>query len=165
MSPPPSAHFHMTGQNVVMLFKKSETLWNVASFTASQKPAASNAKIILASDQEYLPKSEPGFGAGVFPDHLHPVRVPSAHCLVEAYSSLMLRDWDGNYGTFWMSMLCYLMQYVDGRGRLDLRQVEPRRKKFYHDMKAGKLGTAQAIKEFRQAMNAGTKKSELKSNE
>ncbi len=145
----------MTGRNVVLLFKKSETLWNIASFSTTRTTAPS-AKIILASDQEHLPKHEPALGEGAFPDDLHPVRVPSAHCLVGTYSSLMLRDWGNDYGTFWMSMLAYVMGYVDGKGRLDLRQVEPRCRKFYCDMKAGQMGTAQAVKDFRNAMNAGS---------
>jgi hypothetical protein len=152
-SPPASAHFHMTGRNVVLLFKKSKTLWNVTSFSASPK-SAPGAKIILASDREHLPKYEPGLGEGAFPDSLHPIRMPSAHCLVETYSSLMLRDWGEDYGTFWMSMLAYIMRYVDDKGRLDLNQVEKGRKNFYLDMKAGKVGTAQAIRDFKQAMKA-----------
>ncbi|KAF7512466.1 hypothetical protein GJ744_001401 [Endocarpon pusillum] len=153
-SPPPSAHFHMTGHNVVKLFEKSETLSTVANFSASPN-AAPSAQIILASDLNHLPRYEPDLGEGAFPQDLHPVRVPSAHCLVETYSTLMLRDWTNDYGTFWMSMLAYIMTYVAGKGKLDLQQVEPQRRKFFVDMRAGKIGTAQAVKNLRQALEAG----------
>lgn len=156
MSSPPSAHLHMTGYNVIKLFKKSEILWNVASFSASPKSAPS-AKIILASDQEHLPTYEPGLGEGAFPDSFHPVRIPSAHCLVETYSSLMLRDRGEEYRTFWLAMLTYMAEYVDEKGRLDLNQVERRRKSCYLEIKEGKVGVAQALNNFRQAMEAGVR--------
>lgn len=156
-SPPPAAHLHMTGPNVVMLFRKSDMLWNApAVIKPTPLPEGPNAKIILASDRKYLPGQEPGLGQGAFSTEFYPVRIPSAHCLVEAYSSLMLQDWSNDYGIFWMSMLAYIMQYVDAKGRLDLNQVESRRRNFYCELRGGKVGTAQAIKNFKTAMESSS---------
>jgi hypothetical protein len=144
-SPPPSAHFHMSEHTLVTIFQKSKTSMNISNLTTS-------FKIICASEQNYLPQEEPGMGARAFPHTLHAVSIPSADCLVEAYCHLLLRDWSTRYGTFWLSMLSYIMQYVDDKGRLDLDKVESRCRKFYLDLKADQMGVKQAMKGFRKAM-------------
>lgn len=149
-SPPPSEHFHISEHNAVMLFRKSETLWMVDTFQTS-------SKIILASNRSYLPdNNNPGLGEGAFPQSVPTVRVPSAGFLVEAYCTLLLRDWgQSRYGSFWMSMLAYVMQYVDAKGRLDLSKVaDSRYRKFYCDVRAGKIGAKQAMKDFKKAMES-----------
>ena len=144
-SPPPSAHFHLSAHTFVTIFERSKTLISVTDLTIS-------SKIIRASDQNYLPVEEPGMGAGVFPQNLHAVNIPSADCLVETYCHLLLRDWGTRYGSFWLSMLAYVIQYVDEKGRLDLDKVESRCRKFYLDVKAGQIGAKQAMKDFRKVM-------------
>jgi hypothetical protein len=146
-SPPPSAHFHLSAHTFVTIFERSKTLISVNDLTNS-------SKIIRASDRNYLPEEEPGMGAGVFDETLPAVNVPSADCLVETYCHLLLPDWGASYGSFWLSMLAYVMQYVDERGRLDLDKVESRCRKFYLDVKAGQIGAKQAMKDFRKVMES-----------
>jgi hypothetical protein len=131
----------------IMHFRRSETLRNVDPFPTS-------SKIILASNQSCLPGEEPGMGEGAFPQTLHAVCIPSADCLVEAYSHLLLQNGGKRYGSFWLSMLAYIMQYVDDKGRLDLEKVESRCRKFYLDLKRGKIGAKQAMKDFRETMES-----------
>lgn len=147
-SSPPSEHFHLLDPNVIMLFRKSEMLWKVDDFQTS-------SKIILASNRSYLPGNEPGLGGGAFPQSVRTVRVPSADCLVEAYSALFLRNWSNQYGSFWVAMLCYVMQYVDEKGRLDLNKVvDSRYGRFYLDLWEGKIGGRQAMINFKNAMES-----------
>ena len=147
-SPPPSEHFHMLDPYVVMLFQKSETLWKVDNFQTS-------SKIILASNRSYLPGNDPGLGEGVFPHSGRTVRVPSADCLVEAYCALFLRNWGNRYNSFWMAMLSYVVEYMDGKGRLDLNNVvDSRYRRFYLDLREDKIGARQAMMNFKKAMES-----------
>jgi hypothetical protein len=138
----------MLDPNVVMLFRKSEMLWKVDNFQTS-------SKIILASNRSYLPGNDPGLGEGAFPQSVRTVRVPSADCLVEAYCALFLRNWSNQYSSFWMAMLSYVVQYVDGKGRLDLNKVvDSRYRRFYLDLREGKIGARQAMINFKKAMES-----------
>jgi hypothetical protein len=137
----------MSKHTLVMLFQRSKTLGNVGAFPPSPK-------IILASDRSCLPGEVPGLGEGVFPQTFHAVYIPSADCLVETYCNLLLHDWGKRYGSFWLSMLAYVMQYVEDKGRLDLSKVESRCRKFYLDVKGGQIGAKQAMKDFGKMMES-----------
>ncbi|KAK2759379.1 hypothetical protein FQN54_002857 [Arachnomyces sp. PD_36] len=78
-------HLHLNGDedNVLLLHRKSERLWAVPTFEPLSHKEHPEAKIILASDP-VLPPWNIAKCAGAFPDTLPPVRIPSAHFLVEA---------------------------------------------------------------------------------
>jgi hypothetical protein len=125
--PPNTAHFHLNDPEVLLLLKKSETLWNLPVFpvTYSADLKRPDSKIILASSLTYVPSTtEFRYSvAGAFPLDLHPVRIPSSHCLVETYASLILRDWcvrdDGGH---WTTMMAYVSLYIDKQGKREVDQ-------------------------------------------
>src|SRR6184192_2337386 len=85
-SPAPSEHLHLLDDLYIMLYKQSETLWNISNLATISSATAPKPDIILASDPNRLPGPSILGRGGRFSSDLHPVRIPSAWRLVEARS-------------------------------------------------------------------------------
>lgn len=86
--------------------------------------------IILASDPR-LPSKRPGRGNGAFHATTFPVYVPTAHRLLESYLRGIARGRDGQHEDFFLAMVTYIEEYVDGDGLLDKKRLEGRCREFY----------------------------------
>ncbi|EXJ79892.1 hypothetical protein A1O3_08177 [Capronia epimyces CBS 606.96] len=111
--PVPPAHLHRDDFEVISLFKKSETLWNLSSFEVDR----SNGELMFASDP-LLPHTKQGVGrmTGFAPD-LHPVRIPTPAYGTEAVIKLSFRDEEVDYA--WDILYGYMAEYVDRSDILD----------------------------------------------
>ncbi|PLB43194.1 hypothetical protein P170DRAFT_369818 [Aspergillus steynii IBT 23096] len=104
-----NAHLHINEELVISLYGKSDMLWELPDFDI----ATQNTDIMSASDPQ-LPPTILGRGQGRFPSHLSAVRIPSAVRYCEAILFLLCRDYGHLREYYWMAMLTYLMEYVDG---------------------------------------------------
>lgn len=100
----------------LLLHNKSDTLFAVSSFVPSSIKEDPAAKIILASDPDglaspLLATSEECDG-GESSSKKSPVRVPSAHCLMEAYALLIKRSDDFGFRVFWLAMMTEMFSRV-----------------------------------------------------
>ena len=67
---------------------------------------------MLVSDVR-LPPATPGRGQGRFP-HPSSIRIPSALRYCEALILLLCRDYGTARETYWMAILTYMAEFVDG---------------------------------------------------
>ena len=119
-----------------MLFEKSEVLWNIPDLATVSSETTTKPDVILASDPKRLPGPDKLGRGGRFPSDLQPIRIPSAWRMVEACILLLKRDRKG-YGTFWMSYLCYMAEYVNNKDVFNEDDLEPTHKKFFKALKTG----------------------------
>ncbi|KAI9733670.1 MAG: hypothetical protein M1834_003272 [Cirrosporium novae-zelandiae] len=147
-SPIPVAHFHIDSEITVSLYKKSSMLWFLPSLRLSPSPNNTAPDIILATDSR-LPPPRLGRGHGAFQADCFPVCVPSAHRLLEAYIRLIARTHGRSYEYFWMAMLTYIEEYVDGDGLLDEASLEKRCRIFYQELKKCKRPVATLLEELK----------------
>lgn len=127
---PPSKHLHLHNNDprTILLHKKSEILWTVSTFEPFSAKEHAEAKIILASDQNVLPARTLS-GEGAFDTGYPALRIPSAHCLVEAMIRLAVRDYDESDDTLliqtrWMDNIDTFMHH-SGEERLQYQYMEP----------------------------------------
>ena len=145
--PPAARHLHLAGPTPLLLHKTSETLWTVPTFEPSSIEANPAAKIILASDQNGLPASK------TFSESLHPVRVPSAHCLIEAYALLALRDDDKvPYMFTWVPLLADMSLSVKRTGHLKDQYMDPRCRDFFKAVFSPGPSVRERIDRFAESM-------------
>lgn len=127
----------------LLLHKKSEALWAVPTFTPFSHKENPEAKIILASDHDGVPKPNLHKGTGPYPESLFPARIPSAHCLMEAYVLLSERDFDENCHGFamprlllygWDLMILNMIRHREGHPGYPLipNYIDPRCRELYH---------------------------------
>ncbi|KAF4627031.1 hypothetical protein G7Y89_g11127 [Cudoniella acicularis] len=152
-SPPPAAHFHIDSDFTVSIYKQSSALWFLPNLKLSSK-SSSPPNIILASDSQ-LPPPRLGRGHGKFQNSTPQVYIPSAHCLLEAYIRLLARTHGHRYEFFWMAMITYIEEYVDGDGLLDEASLEARCRAFYSALKACEKPVALLLEDL-EASFAGT---------
>lgn len=74
--------------------------------------------------------------------------VPSAHCLLEAYIRLIASTHGRAYEYFWMAMLTYIEEYVDGDGLLDEANLDTRCRVFYQGLKSCERPVATLLEEL-----------------
>ena len=86
--------------------------------------------IILVSDPR-LPSKRPGRGYGAFRGTTFPVYIPTAHRLLESYIRGISRARRGQNEGFFLAMVTYIDEYVDGDGLLDKKMLEHRCREFY----------------------------------
>lgn len=133
-SPPPAAHFHIDTEITISIYKQSSTLWFLPTLELSPDSIGKSPDIILASDP-CLPPQRPGRGHGAFRPTTLPVYSPSAHRLLEAYIRLLARAQGSMYGSFWLAMITYICEYVDGDGLLDEARLPVPYGTFYSGLK------------------------------
>ncbi|KAL4747769.1 hypothetical protein BDW72DRAFT_206192 [Aspergillus terricola var. indicus] len=109
----PYSHLHIDDELVVSLYRKSDTLWEFLDFEAAFHDAGSD--IICADD----------------------VRLPPA-TLGRALILLLCRNHGSACETYWMAILTYMLEFVDGT--VILNEEEGLRggfKQFHHAQKLG----------------------------
>lgn len=84
-----------------------------------------------------LPPAHVGRGAGRFPPSLYPVWIPTPVKYCETLIHLVCRDRGGNYQSFWVVMLTYVLEYIDGTDIFDEAALSQPYRRFYHTMKQG----------------------------
>lgn len=91
-----------------------------------------------------------GRGAGRFSPSLYPVRIPTSVRYCEAVISLLCRDRGGAYEGYWIVLLTYMMEYVDGTSILNEEALAQPYRRFYHAMKRGDLKMYLILDEVRR---------------
>ena len=160
-SPAGAFHVHIEASDVTVdLYRQSETLWFLPPLDLRLPKCELPPHFVLASDQTVLPPWRPGRGSGVFKSSRHPVVVPKAHVLLEAFMRLHARDAWKRVGTFGMAMIAYVQLYIDNDGLLDTSQLPELLKTFYAELRKGKKPVRQWTIDLRQALGIPEKDSE-----
>ncbi|KAL4761036.1 uncharacterized protein BDW70DRAFT_168346 [Aspergillus foveolatus] len=143
---PPYRHRHIDDELAISLYRISDVLREFPEIVATLDHTKLN--IMCASDAR-LPPATLGRGRGRFP-HFISVRIPSASRNCEALILLLCR----NYGTaceaYWMAILTYMLEYVDGTDILDKENLRDRYKQFYHALKLGDPAMYSILKDLRR---------------
>lgn len=159
-TPPAAEHLHIDGTEVTVgLFPQSETLWFLPRLDASLLADTQHEMLKLprhfcrASDTLILPPSRPGRGCGALQPGHHPVLVPKAHVLLEAFLRLHVRDSGKKVGSFSMAMITYIEEYVDDDGLLDSDQLPEPLRTSYRDLRAGRWESVdQWLRDLKEAL-------------
>lgn len=114
----------------------------------------------LASDRTTLPPWRPGRASGAFQPGHHPVLVPRAHVLLEAFLRLYARDSDKKIGSFGMAMISYVEEYVDDDGLLDAEQLPEPLRTLYGDLRTGRTPVRQWTRDLKEALGVPVEDSE-----
>lgn len=130
---PPYSHLHIDDELAILLYRKSDILWEFPDFEAAFHDT--NSDIMCASDAR-LPPATLGRGRGRFL-HLSSVRIPSALRYCEALILLLCRDYGSACETYWMAILTYTLEFVDGTDILNEGGLREEYKQFYHALKLG----------------------------
>ncbi|KAB8255420.1 hypothetical protein BDV32DRAFT_112527 [Aspergillus pseudonomiae] len=133
-SPPPSAHLHIDSETAVSLYRKSDVLWAFPDFEIAPQP---NISDIMAASDIRLPTAILGRGRGRFSPCHSFVRIPSAPRYCEALILLLCRDYDTAYETYWMAILTYMLEFVDGVDLLNEDGLGEAYRRFYLALKHG----------------------------
>lgn len=158
-TPPPAGHMHLQHHLdlIVGLYPQSDTLWFLPALdellSCEPRILGSSSPFVLASDSTILPPERPGRGCGVFTDkNAHPVVVPRAVILLEAFMRLYARDQGKPKGSFAMAMIDYVGLYVDEDGLLDASLLPSPLKELYQKLNAGGMTLRQWTKELKAAL-------------
>lgn len=147
---------HIKGSEItVALYLQSTTLWFLPPLDgslSSTKNLRLPSHFVLASDQTVLPPWRPGRGSGVFKSDSDSVVVPRSHILLEAFLRLYARDTGKRIGSFAMSMIGYMEEYVDDDGLLDANLLPEPLKQFYEELRHGSKPVRQWTREFKEAL-------------
>ena len=108
-----------------------------------------------AASDSRLPPPRPRRGHVGFKASAYPVRVPTAHRLLEAYVRLIARTHGAAYEYFFMSMVNYIEDYVDRDGYLDDFSLESRCKAFYSGLKNSTKPIAILLEELHANFDKG----------
>jgi hypothetical protein len=150
VSPIPISHFHIDSDFTVSLYGQSSTLWFLPPLAESVNTKSYIGDIILASDPR-LPLKRPGRGHGAFRDATLPVYIPAAHRLLESFIRSIAKARRGINEGFFLSMVTYIEEYVDGDGLLDERSLERRCRDFYQGYKSCRKPTIVLLDELEAA--------------
>ncbi|KAL1868846.1 hypothetical protein VTK73DRAFT_3489 [Phialemonium thermophilum] len=156
-TPPPAFHKHLEQdpEVTVDLHLQSKTLWFLPPLNDSvlyPAKASLPSHYVLASDRSVLPPWRPGRGYGFFRSDRNVVVVPRSHVMLEAFIRLHARDSGKRIGSFSLSMIAYIQQYVDDDGLLDIGQLPGPLKASYIELREGKKPVRQWTKELREAL-------------
>jgi hypothetical protein len=147
----------------VGLYPQSKTLWFLPPLSDSvlyPTKVGLPSHFVLASDQSVLPPWRPGRGCGVFKLDRNLVVVPRSHVLLEAFMRLHARDAGKRIGSFSISMVAYMQEYIDDDGLLDTSLLPEPLKTFYTELREGKKPVRQWSKELRGALGVPVEDSE-----
>lgn len=104
---------------------------------------------ILSASDVRLPSAILGRGRGRFSQDLYFVRILSAAAFCEALILLLCRDYDTVYETYWLAILTYILEYVDGTDVFDGKDLGEEYRKFYFALKGGDLTMYRLLNELR----------------
>lgn len=133
--PPPAAHLHIDNELAISLHQESSVFWEFPGFELHSF-GIGNPDIMLASDSR-LPSARLGHGQGRFSPTLYPVRIPTAIRYCESIILLLCRDRGSNYEMYWIAIMTYLLEFVDGTDIFDEKGIGQCYKHFYHALKHG----------------------------
>lgn len=94
-----------------------------------------------------------GRGQGRFPPHLCSVRVPVPARYCESIILLLCRDRNSTRQPYWMAMVLYMLEYVDGTGAFGEDELSEECRRFYHDLKDGNSSFRVIVEELRRDLN------------
>ncbi|KAI1473323.1 hypothetical protein K445DRAFT_311082 [Daldinia sp. EC12] len=157
--PAPAFHMHLGISDVdVSIRAHSDTLWFIPppseDVLGYENALTRNkaSRYILASDDSILPRPRPGRSRGVFSKDGFPVIVPTAHTMLEAYMHLAIA-YREEFGAFYLGMMTYVVEYIDGDGLLDDTQLPQECRKFWHDLKESRRQTRDMMNELQDYFN------------
>lgn len=118
----------------LLLHGKSDTLWTLPNFAPSSIKEDPAAKIIRSCDPDGLPTPE-GADSGRITGRVSPVKLPSAHCLTEAYILLIQRTPE-NFDTllpmlYWHFKMVDMFKFVAPTGRLNDQHMDKRCRDYF----------------------------------
>ncbi|KAI5301691.1 hypothetical protein KEM56_001457 [Ascosphaera pollenicola] len=128
---PAYTHLHITNELAISLYRQSDVLWELEDLRCLSEKSS---EIMSASDDR-LPPATLGRGQGRFTSLPCDVKIPSAVKYCEALILLLGRDRNSAYETFWLAMLTYILEYVDGTEIFDENKLQEDCRKFYHALK------------------------------
>lgn len=137
-------------------------MWTLPTFEASSARKILGANIIFASDEDVLPPSDPKTGVGAFSKELYPVRVPSTHCLVEAYVRLIEREYNeydvsDDREWYWRESLERFVRHLNHlREPVQVFYMHPACREFFHALRDSK-NTVTALAHLRRSMGGNRK--------
>lgn len=149
--PAAAKHLHLAepDSRPLLLHKKSETLWAVPTFVHSSLKENPDAGIILASDEALA--YDPVMETGPYSKDLLPVRIPSAHCLLEAYILLIARDYNpGEHGKTIADSWIYMITFL--RRPLQDQNIDPRCRAFYESLFLFEKPLRKCLRRLKQSM-------------
>lgn len=121
-------------------------LWEFPEFEATFRDNSTD--IMFASDAR-LPPATLGRGQGRFP-HLSSIRIPSALRYCESLILLLCRDYGTTRETYWMAILTYILEFVDGTDIFNEGGLREGYKQFYHALKLGDPTMYPILKDLRR---------------
>ncbi|KAJ6126328.1 hypothetical protein N7523_001940 [Penicillium sp. IBT 18751x] len=145
-TPPPSEHFHIYQDLTIFLYRKSEMLWKFEDLEFSRFKDA--VDVMSASDLR-IPTSTPGRGQGRVSPEMSFVKIPSAVKFCEASILLLCRDYDTIHETYWMAILTYILEYVDGTDMFDGKDLGDEYQRFYFAIRDGDSSMWSLLDELR----------------
>ena len=131
---PPAAHLHINDDLAVSLYRKSDVLLDLPEFGRTSCDKEPGNGTMSASDSQ-LPSGTIGRGQGRFEAQYSSVRIPSALKYCEALIRLLCRDRYNTHRMYWMAMLTYILEYVDGTDNLHEEELREDYRQFYHAAK------------------------------
>ncbi|PYI06178.1 hypothetical protein BO78DRAFT_461352 [Aspergillus sclerotiicarbonarius CBS 121057] len=134
--PPPYKHLHIDDELAISLYKKSDVLWEFPEFETTFHDTSADITIMFASDAR-LPLATLGRGRGRFFPHLSSVRIPSPSKYCEAVILLLCRDYGTARESYWLAILTYVVEFVDGTDIFDEGGLREGYRRFYHALKRG----------------------------
>ncbi|KAI2467814.1 hypothetical protein F4781DRAFT_400744 [Annulohypoxylon bovei var. microspora] len=154
-TPVPAFHMHIEGSEVnVSLRSHSETLWFIPppnnADLGMKTSEISKAYYIKASDAS-LPGPRHGRGHGAFSSDGHPVIIPRAHILLEAYIRLA-SAFRKHYVSFFLSMVTYMEEYVDRDGLIDETRLSNPCQKFWDELKRDDKPVRELMNELQRGL-------------
>lgn len=126
---PPAEHLHIDDELMISVYRKSDVLWELSLSKGSPD-------LLNASDKR-LPPAVPGRGQGRFPPEFDFVRIPHPVRYCEAIIMLLCRDYDTRSATYWMTILTYILEYVDETDIFNENSLGEAYRPFYHALKEG----------------------------
>lgn len=141
-------HLHINDELAVSLYQKSDVLWE---FEDLDLLPDENPDIMLASDDR-LPSASLGRGRGRFLSHPCAVKIPCAMSYCEALILLLCRDRDSICESYWLAILSYMLEYVDGTDILYENKLQEGYRKFYHAIKLGDPAIYSTLNELRLSL-------------
>lgn len=133
--PASTTHLHITDERVVSLHRKSQTLLTFPNF--DEIPRDVEKPYTMHASDPQIPSACVGRGAGRFSPSLYPVQIPTAVRYCEAVISLLCRDRGGAFESYWIVLLTYMMEFVDGTSIFNEEALAQPYRRFYHAVKCG----------------------------
>jgi len=155
-TPVPAVYVHVEDSEVtVRLYPQADVLWYLPPLDGSllfPKKSKLPPHFVLASDDTVLPPWRPGRGSGFFKEGGDKVVAPKSHVLLEALMRIYARDAGTRAGTFGLSMVAYIEEYVDDDGFLDVSELPEPFRTFYGELREGRKPVRPWTVELKRAL-------------